>query len=144
MLKAQESEQSIYRARISWEQSREDLELAKSFIKTNPDTSCLMSNQSAINGFSSILQAQGYFQLPAYSSTEMLNLCSSVISEIEDAREHCKVLDSSLNRDLLGQVRQKNISFNAAFAKTSYKASQEIQKIIKAYLKQNKDRFFEP
>ena len=144
MQKIEENERSINRGRISWEQSKEDLEMAKSFIKTNPDTSCLLSNQAAINAFSSILHAKGYFQLPAYSSTEMLNLCSSVISEIEDAREHCKVLDSSLNRDLLGQVRQKNISFNSAFAKTSYKASQEIQKIIKAYLKQNKDRFFEP
>ena len=48
MQKAQESEQSIQRARVSWEQSKEDLEMAKSFIKTNPDTSCLLSNQAAI------------------------------------------------------------------------------------------------
>jgi len=144
MQKIQETERSIHKGKISWEQSKEDLEMAKSFIKTNPDTSCLLSNQAAINAFSSILYAQGYFQLPAYSSTEMLNLCSSVTSEIEEARAHCEVLDSSLNRDLLGQVRQKNISFTFAFAKTSYKASLEIQKIIKAYLKQNKNRFFEP
>ena len=78
MQKAQESEQSIQRARVSWEQSKEDLEIAKSFIKTNPDTSCLLSNQAAINAFSSILQVHGHFQLPAYSSTEMLNICSSV------------------------------------------------------------------
>ena len=77
MNKAQASEQSIHRAQVSCEQSKGDLEMAKSFIKTNPSTSCLLSNQSAINAFSSILQAQGHFQLPAYSSTEMLNLCGS-------------------------------------------------------------------
>ena len=142
--KAQESQQSIRRAKVSWEQSKEDLEMAKSFIKTNSDTSCMLSNQSAINAFSSILQAQGYFQLPAYSSMEMLNLCISVASEVEEARPQCEVLDSALNRDLLGHTRPKNIQFTTAFAKTSYQASRQIHKIIKAYWAQNKDRFFVP
>ena len=144
MHKAQESERSIHRAKISWEQSKQDLEMAKSFIKTSPETSCLLSNQAAINAFSSILNAKGFFQLPAYSSTEMLNLCSSFFPEFEEARIHCDVLDSSLNRDLLGQSRQKNISFTKSFAKTSYDASMAIQKIIQVYFKQNKDLFFDP
>ncbi len=144
MQKAQESEQSIQRARVSWEQSKEDLEMAKSFIKTNPDTSCLLSNQAAINAFSSILQAHGHFQLPAYSSTEMLNICSSVASEVEETRTQCEILDSALNRDLLGHTRPKNIQFTPAFAKTSYEASRQIHKIIKAYWRENKVRFFAP
>lgn len=144
MHKAQESERSIHLAKISWEQSKEDLEMAKSCIKTSPETSCLLSSQAAINAFSSILNAKGFFQLPAYSSTEMLNLCSSVFPEFEETRIHCDILDSSLNRDLLGQSRQKNISFTQSFAKTSYDASKAIQKKIKIYLKQNKDRFFYP
>jgi hypothetical protein len=144
MNKAQKSQKSIHLAQISWEQSKEDLEMAKYFIKTNSDTSCMLSNQSAINAFSSILQAQGYFQLPAYSSTEMLNLCSSVASEVEETRPQCEVLDSALNRDLIGHTRQKNIQFTPAFAKTSYEASRQIHKIIKAYWTQNKDRFFAP
>ena len=118
--------------------------MAKSFIKTNPDTSCLLSNQAAINAFSSILQAHGHFQLPAYSSTEMLNICSSVVSEVEEARTQCEVLDSALNRDLLGHTRPKNIQFTPAFAKTSYEASKQIHKIIKAYWRENKARFFAP
>ena len=144
MQKAQESERSIHRAKISWEQSKHDLQMAKSFIKSNPDTSCLLSNQAAINAFSSILNAKGFFQLPAYSSIEMLNLCSSVFPEFEKTRIHCEILDSSLNRDLLGQPRQKNISFTKAFAKKSYDASMEIHKKIKLYLKQNRDLFFDP
>ncbi|MCH2266968.1 MAG: hypothetical protein MK515_10965 [SAR324 cluster bacterium] len=144
MQKAQESERSIHRAKVSWLQSGEDLEMAKSFIKTNPDTSCLLSNQAAINAFSSILLAQGHFQLPAYSSTEMLNLCSSVAPEVEITRAQCDVLDSALNRDLLGHTRQKNIQFTPAFAKTSYEASRKILKIIKAYWQENKVRFFAP
>ncbi len=144
MDKAQVSEQSIHRAQVSWEQSKGDLEMAKSFIKTNPSTSCLLSNQSAINAFSSILQAQGHFQLPAYSSTEMLNLCGSVALEVEETRQQCEVLDSALNRDLLGHTRPKNIQFTPTFAKTLYEASRQIHKIIKAYWLQNKDRFFAP
>ncbi len=144
MQKLQESERSNQRAKISWEQSKQDLEMAKSCIRTSPDTSCLLSNQSAINAFSSILNAKGFFQLPAYSSIEMLNICSSIFPEFEKTRIYCETLDSSLNRDLLGQPRQKNISFTEAFAKTSYDASLAIQKIIKDYFKQNKDLFFEP
>ena len=144
MQKAQESEMSIHRAKIYWEQAKQDLEMAKSLIKKNPDTSCLLSNQSAINAFSSILSAKGFFQLPAYSSKEMLNLCSSVFPEIEMARIHCDVLDSSLNRDLLGQARQKNMSFTPAFAKTTYEAGFSIQKIINDFLKKNKDILFDP
>ena len=110
MHKAQESERSIKRAKVSWEQSKEDLEMAKSMIKTHPDTSCLLSSQAAINAFSSILQAHGHFQLPAYSPTEMLNQCSSVSPAFEKARSMCAVLDSALNRDLLGHTSPKNLS----------------------------------
>ena len=144
MQKAQESEHSIHRAQVSWQQSGEDLEMAKSFIKSNPDTSCLLSNQAAINAFSSILLAHGHFQLPAYSSTEMLNLCSSVAPEVEITRAHCDVLDSALNRDLLGHTRPKNIQFTPAFAKTSYEASTKIHQIVKSYWQERKDRYFAP
>ena len=144
MQKALESERSIHRAKVSWEQSKEDLKLAKSMIKTHPDTSCLLSSQAAINAFSSILQAQGHFQLPAYSSTEMLNHCSSVSPAVEKARTQCAVLDSALNRDLLGHTSPKNIQFTSAFARTSFEASRKIHKIIRAYWRENRQRFFDP
>ena len=144
MQKAQESKRSIKRAKVSWEQSKEDLELAKSMIKTHPDTSCLLSSQAAINAFSSILQAHGHFQLPAYSSVEMLNLCSSVSTLVEKARSQCAVLDSAFNRDFLGNTSQKNIQFTPAFAKTSFEASKKILKIIRAYWQENRQRFFDP
>ena len=145
MQKTQESERSIQRAKVSWEQSKEDLEMAKSMIKTHPDTSCLLSSQSSINAFSSILQAHGHFQLPAYSSSEMLNLCSSVSTVVvEQARSQCAVLDSALNRDLLGHTSPKNIQFTPAFARTSFEASRKIHKIIRAYWLENKQRFFDP
>ena len=145
MQKVQESERSIQRAKVSWEQSKEDLEMAKSMIKTHPDTSCLLSNQAAINAFSSILEGHGHFQLPAYSSTEMLNLCSSVSTVVvEQARSQCAVLDSALNRDLLGHASPKNIQFTPAFARTSFEASRKIHKIIRAYWHENRQRFFDP
>ena len=144
MQKAQESERSIQRAKVSWEQSKDDLEMAKSMIKTHPDTSCLLSSQAAINAFSSILQAQGHFQLPAFSSTEMLNQCCSVSPAVENVRSQCAVLDSAINRDLLGHSSRKNIQFTPAFARTSFEASSKIHKIIRVYWKENRMRFFDP
>ena len=131
MQKAQESEQSIQRARVSWEQSKEDLEMAKSFIKTNPDTSCLLSNQAAINSFSSILQAHGHFQLPAYSSTEMLNICSSVVSEVEKTRPQCEVLDSALNRIYSATPVQKISSSHRHSPKLHMKQAGKFTKLSK-------------
>ena len=144
MLKTQESNRSVQRARVSWEQSKEDLEMAKSMIKTHPDTSCLLSSQSAINAFSSILQAHGHFQLPAYSATEMLNQCIYITPLIEKVKSQCAVLDSALDRDLLGHTIQKNIQFTPAFARTSFEASMKIHKIIRAYWQENSQRFFDP
>ena len=144
MLKAQESERTIHRAKVLWEQSKEDLGMAKSMIKTNPNTSCLLSSQAAINALSSILQAHGHFQLPAYSSIELLNHCSSLAPLIEQARSHCAVLDSALNRDLLGNTSPKNIKFTPAFAKTAFEASGKILKIIRTYWTENSNRFFDP
>ena len=144
MQKAQESERSIRLAKVSWDQSKEDLEMAKSMIKTHPDTSCLLSSQAAINAFSSILQAHGHFQLPAYSSSEMLNQCSSVSPSVEKARSECAMLDSAINRDLLGHTSKKNIQFTPAFARTSFEASRKILKIISEYWQENSQRFFDP
>ena len=144
MQKTQESNRSIQRARVSWEQSKEDLKMAKSMIKTHPDTSCLLSSQATINAFSSILQAHGHFQLPAYSSVEMLNQCNSVSPVFEQARSQCAVLDSSLNRDLLGKTSPKNIQFTPAFARTSFEASSKILKIVRTYWRENSQRFFDP
>ena len=144
MQKVQESERSIKRARVFWEQSKDDLEMAKSMIKTHPDTSCLLSSQAAINAFSSILQAHGHFQLPAYSSAEMLNLCSSVSPEFNLAQSQCAVLDSAIDRDLLGHTSPKNIHFTPAFARTSFEASKKIHKIVRSYWEENKQRFFDP
>ena len=144
MQKIQESERSIQLAKVSWEQSKEDLEMARSMIKTNPATSCLLSSQASINAFSSILQAHGHFQLPAYSSVEMLNLCSSVSTLVEKARSQCAVLDSALDRDLLGHASLKNIQFTPAFARTSFEASRKIHKIIRVYWQENRVRFFDP
>ncbi len=144
MQKAKESDKTLKRAQISWEQSKQDLEMAYSFIATNPDTSCLLSNQAAINAFSSILEAHGHFQLPAYSSIEMLDLCSAVAQEVEEIRPECLVLNSALSRDLLGHTKPKNIKFTPAFAKTSYEASVKISKVIKNYWSANKERFFAP
>jgi len=142
MQKAQESEQSIQRARVSWEQSKEDLEMAKSFIKTNPDTSCLLSNQAAINAFSSILQAHGHFQLPAYSSTEMLNICSSVVSEVEETRPQCEVLDSALNRDLLGHTRPKKYPIHAGIRQNFVRSKQANSQNYQSLLEGEQSAFF--
>ncbi|MBS1254501.1 MAG: hypothetical protein MAG581_00296 [Deltaproteobacteria bacterium] len=71
----------------------------------------------------------------------MLNHCKPVAPQVEQTRSQCAVLDSALNRDLLGHTTPKNIQFTPAFARTSYEASRNILKIIKTYWQENKQLF---
>ena len=136
MQKAAASERAFRRARVSWEQSQEDLRIAKSRIRDSPEVSCLQSTQAAINALSSVLEAQGHFQLPAFSSVEMLDACVSVVPALESVRSRCYMLDSMLERDLLGKARQKNVRFTPAFAKTCHRAAEGILNEISKFWNQ--------
>ena len=74
----------------------------------------------------------------------MLNQCSSVSPAVEKVRSQCAVLDSAINRDLLGHTSTKNIQFTPAFARTSFEASRKILKTIRFYWLENSQRFFDP
>ena len=136
MQKAAASDRALRRARISWEQSQEDLRIAKSRIRDSPEVSCLQSTQVAINALGSVLEAQGHFQLPAFSSVEMLDACVSIVADLESIRSQCYVLDSMLERDMLGKARQKNVRFTPAFAKTCQRAAGDILSEIRKFWSQ--------
>ena len=137
MLKLKISERSIQRGRISWEQSQDDLAQAESFIKTEPQKSCLLSVQASINAISSVLEAQGHFQLPAFSNVELLDKCIQHFEELEKIRSQCYVLDSSLERDVMGHSKQKKPHFNVPFARTCHKSSKIVIDAVRIYWKAN-------
>ena len=143
MQKTKESERTTRRAKISWEQSQIDLTVAKSCMKTDPDKSSLQSTQSAINALSAVLEAHGHFQLPAYSTMELLDYCVEIDAMFEKIRSACHVLDSSLERDPFSTGPDK-MSFTASFARGCWKAGQEIQATVRTYWNQHKERFFAP
>ncbi|MBF0287916.1 MAG: HEPN domain-containing protein [SAR324 cluster bacterium] len=144
MLQIKASARTIRRAQISWEQSKADLKLAKASSKSQPDKSCLQSTQAAINAFSSILEAHGYFQLPSFSTIELLDKCIEIDNMFEEIRPLCNVLDSNIERDMFGMTKSPNIGYTHAFAKTCFEACEQIHQVIKTYWKKNKSRFFSP
>jgi|TARA_B100001079_G_C16409931_1_gene515754 hypothetical protein len=133
--KIQISERSISRGKVSWEQSQEDLVQAKTKLKTEPQISCLLSVQASINAISSILEANGHFQLPAFSCVEMLDQALQYHTELEEIRSQCYVLDSSLERDVMGNAQQKILSFTTPYARTCHQAGQTVLKSVKNYWK---------
>ena len=135
MQKIQISERSISRGKVSWEQSQEDLVQAKTKLKTEPQISCLLCVQASINAISSILEANGHFQLPAFSCVEMLDQALQYHAELEEIRSQCYVLDSSLERDVMGNAQQKNLSFTTPYARTCHQAGQKVLKSVKNYWK---------
>ena len=139
MQKARISERSIRRGRISWEQSQEDLKLAGSFIKSAPQKSCLLSVQASINAISSILEIQGHFQLPAFSCVELLDQSIPHVQELERIRPQCYLLDSSIDRDVMGRENQ-HIGFTVAYARSCHKAGRIVLSAIRNYWKENPSR----
>ena len=144
MQKARISERSIRRGKISWEQSQVDLKLAKSFVTSSPQKSCLLSVQASINAISSILEVQGHFQLPAFSCVELLDKTISHLKELEGIRSQCYFLDSMLERELIVYEKQKNISFTVAYARACYRAGQNVLRTVRIYWKENTSRLLDP
>ena len=143
MQKIAPSVRSLQRAKVMWEQSNDDLRTARDLQNTNPELSCLQSVQAAINALSSLLEAQGFFQLPSYSAVELLDLCvQQNANELESTRSACYILDSSLERDVFGNTQQKNIRFTSPYAKTCLGAARQIHEAVRRYLKKNRDLFF--
>ena len=145
MQKIAPSERSLQRAKVMWDQSNNDLRTARDLQTCNPELSCLHSVQAAINALSSLLEAQGFFQLPTYSAVELLDLfVKQNGNELESTRSACYILDSSLERDVFGNTQQKNIRFTPPYAKTCQEATRQIHEAVRRYLKTNRDLFFNP
>ncbi len=138
------SDRSRRRASVSWAQAQEDLHEAKQRIKDAPDASCLLSMQGAINALSAVPEAQGRFQLPTYSSVEMLDVCLPFAPELEALRNSCYVLDGLLERDVMGNAQQKNIRFTSAYARTCHQAAEAVLEGLKGFFKANSATYFAP
>jgi HEPN domain-containing protein len=118
-----------------WEQANLDLNNAAELTRNQPEISCLQSVQAAINALSAVLEAQGFFQLPAYSSVELLDLCvRDLAPELEKVRSACYVLDSSMERDVFGNAQQKNIRFTTPYAKTCHQSAKQVCDAVRAYV----------
>ena len=138
MKKIKPSKYTTNRAKISWIQSKEDLRLAKTFINSSSQKSCLLSVQSTINGLSSILEANGHFQLPAFSCVELLDECLKYFKNLNDLRSHCYTLDSALERDVIGNRVDSNYKFNTPFARKCYESSKVLSEKINLFWKEYK------
>lgn len=139
MHKTKPSFRSMQRALISWQQAQVDFMEAKSALKHQPHKSSLLSAQAAMNALSSILEGRGYFQLPVFSTCELLKKCIEVETVFEVLRSACTVLDGTVERDMFGSTRTPQAHFTPAFARACLKACGEIQKETKRYWKRNEN-----
>ena len=136
MLQTQKSKRALGRAKVSLEQAQDDLKVAKSVYKTEPDKSGLQSVQGGMNALSSVLEAEGYFQLPNFSTVELLDQCVKVSKAFEELRPSCYILDGTTERDLFGHTRKKGTRFTPAYARACYQAGEKIVDFVKKYWKE--------
>lgn len=126
MLKTAISERTLQRAQTSLEQAKDDLKLAKELRQLNPQHSGFQSAQAAINALSSVLESQGFFQLPSFSTVELLDRCVAIDPLFDSLRPSCYILDGTIERDAFGNSRPRGIPFTPSFARACYQASQKI------------------
>ena len=64
--------------------------------------------------------------------------------KLEIIRSYCYVLDSSLDRDVMGHASQQKIQFTVHYARTCYHSGHQINKTIWNYWEKNQSCFFSP
>ena len=130
MQKIQISERSLKRGKVSWEQSRRPCpgqsQCENEARDKLPDERSSLDQRHQFN-----FEANGHFQLPAFSCVEMLDLALQYHEDLEKIRSQCYVLDSSLERDVMGNAQQKNLKFTTPYARTCHQAGQTVLKSVK-------------
>lgn len=135
--------ETLRRARLFWRQSREDLKEARRLLRAGATLdSGYASLQAALNALSAVCYLQGHVQLPQSSTLHMLDLCRQADSRFEMLAGACAALEEAARQNPF--VPQPQTDGGKAAGKARLEQSGEIIAMVRAYLKDNRKRFFAP
>ena len=135
--------ESVRRARVFWEQSRQDLKSARRQQRAGAYLdSRFFSLQAAVNALSAVCHLHGHFQLPNSSALQLLALCRKADPRFELLDPACAALEEAAQQNPFAQGSATGGEKTAGRA--SLGQSEAIVKAVRGYLKDNRKRFFAP
>jgi len=139
---AQPTAETLRRARIFWEQARDDLKMAAKMLRSGAALdSSYLSAQAASNALSAVCCLHGRFQLPAHSPARMAALCAELDSRFAVLGDACGGLEEAQQHS---PFAPPEASAAAALAKKALEYSERVCEEVRAYLRENRARFFAP
>ena len=137
------SPETARRARVFWEQSRQDLKGARRQLRAGAYLdSGYASLQAALNALSAVCYLQGHLQLPQSSPVRMLALCRAAHPRFGELEEACMALEEAAEQNPFAPA--KDADGGKAAGKARLAQSGAVVKSVRAYLKDNRGRFFAP
>ena len=137
------SADTLRRARVFWQQSRQDLKAAKGQLRLGGSLeSGYLSLQAALNALSAVCYLSGHVQLPQSSTMHMLALCREADPRFAMLEEACMALEEAAEQNPFAPPRDVDEGKRAA--KARYEQGSAIVQAVQTYLKDNRKRFFAP
>jgi len=140
---SQISQETIRRSRLFWEQSRQDLQEAKGYLRREAFLeSGHLGFQAAINALSAVCMLQGHYRLPNTTPLLLLDLCREADRRFADLDDPCQALEEAAG----GSPFAEHPPTGDAKAKAvdHLRESERILAAVRGYLKENKKRFYSP
>lgn len=137
------SEHTVQRARVLWQQSRQDLREAKRHLRRGePLESSFFSLQGALNAMTCVCSLNGELRLPSHSPTQMAGLCAAVDERFASIAAACEALESVSERSPFAPDR--DAADEREHGRLCHAHAQAVLDAARGYLKQNSRRFFRP
>ncbi len=137
------SQEAVRRARLYWEQSRQDHKEARRRLRRGAYLeSGYVSLQAAVNGLAAVCYLHGHFQLPLSSPTELLALCREADTRFEELHDACHALEEASGHDLFNPPAEGAV--DKAACRTTLDHCETVLSTVRGYLKENRARFFAP
>ena len=135
--------ESVRRARVFWEQSRQDLKSARGQQRAGAYLDGrFFSLQAAVNALSAVCHLHGHFQLPNSSVLQLLALCREADPRFELLDLACAELEQAAQQNPFAQGIATGGEKAAGSA--GLKQCEAVVKAVRGYLKDNRKRFFAP
>lgn len=133
----------LRRARAYWEQSGVDEREAWLRWKAGDHlTSGYLSLQGAINALLAVAHLQGHAQLPTHSPAQLAGICAEADPRFGELTAACEALEAVQERSPFD--RERDAAAEQAQARACYDHGVRVRGTVKAYLKENRRRYFSP
>jgi hypothetical protein len=137
------SPESLRRAKLFWEQAREDHRNARKKRKAKEHLeSGYLSFQAALNALTVVCYVNGQFRLPNHRTVGMAGLCAGIDARFEALREACGELDTVQDRSPFDA--QPDGAALAELSRTALAHGERVLAAVAAYLKEHRARMFSP